>query len=60
MFIQIQEKEFSPRMNTNEHEYYLRSRMLFGCHFLASIREDSRSFVAKNISPLRAWRNRIR
>jgi hypothetical protein len=32
---------------TNEHEYYLRSGMLFGCHFLASIREDSRSFVAK-------------
>ena len=34
-------------MNTNEHEYYLGSRMLFGCHFLASIREDSRSFLAK-------------
>jgi hypothetical protein len=39
-------KCFSPRMNTNEHEYYLQPRMLFGCHFLASIREDSRSFVA--------------
>src|SRR5882672_7654244 len=32
---------------TNEHEYYLRSRKLFGRHFLASIREDSCSFVAK-------------
>src|SRR5215813_9595279 len=40
-------KCFSPRMSANEHEYYLRSRMLFGCHFLASIREDSRSCVAK-------------
>jgi len=38
---------------TNEHEYYLRTRMLFCCHFLASIREDSRSFVALFWQPFR-------
>src|SRR5262245_4018506 len=35
---------------TNEHEYYFRSDKLFGCHFLASIREYSCSFVAKILS----------
>jgi hypothetical protein len=35
---------------TNEHEYYFRSDKLFGCNFLASIREYSGSFVAKILS----------
>src|SRR5215510_11550751 len=37
-------------MNTNEHEYNFRSDKLFGCNFLASIREYSCSFVAKILS----------
>src|SRR5262245_21999337 len=37
-------------MNTNEHEYDFRSDKLFGCHFLAPIREYSCSFVAKILS----------
>src|SRR5882672_1791833 len=44
-------KCFLPRMNTNEHEYYFRSRKLFGYRFPASIREDSCSFVAKILFP---------
>jgi hypothetical protein len=35
---------------TNEHEYSFRSDKLFGCHFLASIREYSCSFAAKILS----------
>jgi hypothetical protein len=37
-------------MNTNEHEYYFRSDKLFGCNFLASIREYWCSLVAKILS----------